>query len=327
MPLIHLITNDMFEVEDVCDYMVNPVNLVGVMGKGLALEFKNRAPDCMEPYKEACKSGDLRIGTVQVLEDTGNAWGMINFPTKRHYVDTSDRNDIARGLEALRDLLKTDKYRYSSVCMPMLGCGLGKQDYEVVYPMMIDYLAELETTVFLSMSPDRTEMRPRYLTIVGPPSYMIDEDNKKVVDSTIDKVMNAWGQDLSDYAGIVSGGYPGIDSYVCGETFLKDKEQSYTFKKTGQTPLVVKVNKQRNGVTANLRHNELLCQISEDIILFKPVGHNNNRMALMQVWLNCDKKMRHEQGLPARRVAIFGEHAIASVQEQVLIPVEGGDDF
>ena len=55
--------------------------------------------------------------------------GIIDFPTKRYYADTSSKEDIIRGLEALRELLKTDRYRYATLAMPMLGCGLGKQDY------------------------------------------------------------------------------------------------------------------------------------------------------------------------------------------------------
>lgn len=81
MPLIRRIETDMFVFSDVCDYMVNLVNLVGVMGKGLALEFRNRVPRCVEPYRTACRTGDLRIGTLDIFEDTGQPWGIINFPT------------------------------------------------------------------------------------------------------------------------------------------------------------------------------------------------------------------------------------------------------
>lgn len=327
MPLIHLVTRDMFQLEDAPDYYCNPVNLLGVSGAGLALEFKKRAPTYIEPYKEACRSKDLRVGTVQVIEETGNAWGIINVPTKRHYADQSDENDIRRSLEALRDLLQTDRYKYASIVMPMLGCGCGAKSYEIVYPMMIDYLANLDATVVLSMSPDRTEMRPKYLTIVGPPSFAMNETNQKVIDATVDKVMTAWGNDLSDYTGIISGGYPGVDSYICGETYLKDKENTFVFKKTQGVPLVVKPNKVRNGVTANLSQNNLLCELADDIILFKPVGHNNNRMTAMQMWLKQDKENRIKQDRAPRNVAIFGEHEIKPIQEPILIPVNTSDEY
>jgi hypothetical protein len=209
----------------------------------------------------------------------------------------------------------------------MLGTGCGKKSYEIVYPMMVDYLSDLEATVFLSMSPDRTEMRPRYLTIVGPPTFELSDSNKQVVDSTIDKIMNAWGDDLTDYAGIASGGYPGIDTYICGQDFLKDKENTFVFKRTNATPLVVKPNKVRDGVTANLSQNQLLCEIADDIILFKPVGHNNNRMTAMQMWLKQDKEERIKRGVAPRRVAIFGEHEITATQEQVLIPVTDNAEY
>jgi len=327
MPLIIKVTRDMFEFTDSPSYYINPVNLLGVSGAGLALEFKTRAPDYLEPYKAACKSKELRIGTVQVIEETGNPWGIINVPTKRHYMDQSDENDIRRSLEALRELLQTDRYKRSSLVIPMLGTGCGKKSYEIVYPMMMDYLSDLEATVFLSMSPDRTEMRPRYLTIVGPPTFELSDINKQVVDNTIDKVMNSWGDDLSDYVGIASGGYPGIDTYVCGRDFLKDKEDTYVFKKTGNIPLVIKPNNVRDGVTANLSQNQLLCEIADDIILFKPVGHNNNRMTAMQMWLKQDKEARIKRGVAPRRVAIFGEHEINTTQEQILIPVTENAEY
>lgn len=325
MPIIHRIESDMFVFADVCDYMINPVNLVGVTGAGLALEFKTRVPSFVEPYKEACKTKELRIGTVQVIEDTGMHWGIINFPTKRHFVDTSSKEDITRGLVALRELLLQDKYRYATIGLPMLGCGCGKQDYEIIYPLVMEQLSDVEACVFLSMSPERTEMRPKHLVVAGPPSFGLSDVDKESVDATIAKVMAAWGTDLSEYGAIVSGGYNGVESYLCGETYLTDVEQTYVYKKTGQTPLVVKANFSRNGVSANLLHNNLLCEIADDIILFKPPGHNNNRLSAMQVWINHDREKRAKDGHPPRRVAVFGEHAIKNVQTPILIPVNTRD--
>lgn len=326
MPLVHRVTMDMFEFAEVIDYMCNPVNLLGVPGAGLALEFRNRAPDYVERYREACRDHSLRIGTVQVLEDVNQPWGIINFPTKRHYAEHSNVSDIIRGLEAMKDLLSQDFYRYASVGMPMLGCGLGKQDYPTVQPLMEQFFTDLDACVFLSMSPERTEMRPRYLTISGPVDYGKTSEQQQEIDETIDKAMSAWGMSLSDYTGIVSGGYPGVDSYICGTDYGKTVESSipyqdtYVWRKTEKMPLVVKPNSARDGVGASVKHGSLLCEIGDDVILFKPQGCNNNRMVNMQTWLDQDKRLKASQGKPQKRVAIKGDVSHVTEDEGLIIP-------
>jgi O-acetyl-ADP-ribose deacetylase (regulator of RNase III) len=326
MAIIKRVTMDMFEFADVCSYMVNPVNLQAAPGAGLALEFRRRVPDDLffTKYRDACRDSSLRIGTIQVLKETSHSWGLINLPTKRMYNNHSDKDDIARGLEALREFLKKDENKYCSIGMPMLGCGLGAQDYEVVYPMMVQYLGDLDATVFLSMSPERTEERPKYLVIAGPSDYGTTDEHKEVIDTTIDKVMAAWGMKLEDYEGIVSGGYAGVDKYICGEEFQKNEEDTYVFRKTGKIPIVVKPNTS-DGLGANLHLGNLLCEIGDDIILFKPNGHNNNRLSAMQTWLQADKENRHRLGMFPKRVAIFGEKAPVTKSESVLIPVTASD--
>lgn len=330
MPIIYRVETDMFVFSEVCSHMVNPVNLMGQPGGGLSLEFRKRVPHYIDQYKEACRSKDLRIGTVQIIEETGEVWGMINLPTKRHYADTSTAEDLARGLEALKDILIQDKYRYSTVGLPMLGVGLGSKDYETVLPMMENYLGNLDACIFLSMSPERTEMRPKYLTIAGPMDYGQKDTDRQAIDWSIDKVMEAWNAKLEDYTGVVSGGYVGVDAYVCGTEYGKavpssrsdiPYQDTYVFKKTDKMPIVVKPNLPRNGVGANLHLGNLLCEIGEDVILFKPKGHNNNRLSAMQAWLQSDKEERTRQGMYPRRVAVFGEVGNHRTAEDPLIPM------
>ncbi len=327
MPLIFKVTHDMFQYSEVMDYMGNATNLVGVMGAGIAAEFRKRCGDkLIEPYRAACRTKELRFGTIQVVEDVDQDWGVFNIPTKDHYMNRSEKTDIVRSLEALRDLLQQDEYRYASLTIPMLSCGLGGQDYPTVLPLMIDYLSDLEATVFLSMSPERTEERPKYLVVVGPPDYGLTDDDKLKIESVLDSVLVKWGMNISDYEGIVSGGYPGVDTFVCGEYFNKDYENTLAYKRTLKRPLVVKPNKVRNGVGSNLLHSNLLCEIADDIILFKPHGHNNNRMSAMQMWLEADKLKREQDGHPPRRIAVFGDNTMTPTQEQLIIPVTRGED-
>lgn len=325
--LIHRVTMDMFEMAGVVDYMVNPVNLLGAPGAGLALEFRRRIPDDLffDKYRKACQTEELRIGTIQILDETGHSWGVINFPTKRHFASDSDIDDIKRGLEALRETLVHEEYNRACVVMPMLGCGLGKQDYATVYPCMVDYLDDIKSPVFLSMSPQRTDLKPKYLTIAGPLDYGMNDEERAKIDWVIEKTLESWGASLSDYTGIVSGGYPGVDAYVCGEEYNEKFEDTYTFRKTGKKPLVVKPNMHRNGVAANLHLGNLLGEIGDDVILFKPKGHNNNRLSAMQAWLDADYEHRNREGLIQKRVAIFGDKGGPSVSESVIIPVSESD--
>ena len=322
MALIVRIEKDMFVFADVVDYVCNPVNLVGAPGAGLALEFRKRIPDeyYFHPYREAIRTKELRVGTVQVLE-TNHSWGIINFPTKRNYNDLTSREDIVRGLEALRELLQTDKFKHASIGLPMLGCGLGQFDYETFYSLAMDHLSDLDATILLSMDPNKTELRPRYLTIVGPPGFGLKDDDKKIVDETIDKILEKWGTKLEDYTGVVSGGLPGVDAYVCGQAYGKDHEDTLVYRRTGKKPIVVHANDYRNGIGANLTQNKLLCEIGHDIILFKPIGHNNNRMSFMQLWVKNDRQKRANDGHEPRRLAVFGERETTASVEKVVIPV------
>ena len=111
--------------------LVCPVNCVGVMGRGLALQFKQAFPENFEAYKRACKLGDVVPGWMFVF-DTGqlNPRYIINFPTKRHWRDRSRIEDIAWGLESLIGVIRSRSIR--SIAIPALGVGLGRLPWEDV---------------------------------------------------------------------------------------------------------------------------------------------------------------------------------------------------
>ena len=113
------------------DVLVNPVNCVGVMGAGLALQFKEVYPDMFRSYQRACREGDLVPGRMHVWQ-TGEfrpAY-VINFPTKKHWRDKSELIWIEQGLLSLTKVLAS--LPVQSVAIPALGCGLGGLDYEDV---------------------------------------------------------------------------------------------------------------------------------------------------------------------------------------------------
>src|SRR5690349_14003605 len=123
---------------DKSEALVNTVNCVGVMGKGVALEFKHRWPENYKAYKKACDAKVLRPGNMLIFELT-NLFGknetkfIVNFPTKDHWRAKSKLEYISEGLDALVSDIK--KYRIKSIALPPLGCGNGGLDWDTVRPI------------------------------------------------------------------------------------------------------------------------------------------------------------------------------------------------
>lgn len=135
------------------DSLVNPVNTQGIMGKGLALEFKNAFPENFRAYSQACQSGQVRTGQMFITEQQtllGPRW-IINFPTKQHWRDPSKLEWINQGLADLRAVLA--EKQIPSVAIPPLGCGLGGLDWEMVKPLIEDALTDLTGTRVLIFDP------------------------------------------------------------------------------------------------------------------------------------------------------------------------------
>ena len=128
--------------------IVNPVNCVGVMGRGLALQFKRRHPDAYRAYREACASGRVRPGRIFWFETPLRTPRCIaHFPTKRHWRDPSRLDDIRTGLA---DLASTIAERaIPSIAIPPLGCGLGGLPWQDVEPLITAALSSLPATVIV----------------------------------------------------------------------------------------------------------------------------------------------------------------------------------
>lgn len=112
--------------------LVNTVNCVGVMGRGIALQFKKAFPENFKAYASACKREEVQPGRMFIFE-TGqltNPRYIINFPTKRHWRGKSRMEDIEAGLKALVDTVH--RYNIRSIAIPPLGSGLGGLDWSEV---------------------------------------------------------------------------------------------------------------------------------------------------------------------------------------------------
>lgn len=120
--------------DSIAQALVNPVNCFGTMGKGLALEFKNRYPQNFKAYKFMCTERLLKPGMVFVHYDTGKDRLIINFPTKDSWRNPSQLSFIQDGL---RNLSAHAEYgQFKSIAFPMLGCGLGGLDEADVRPLI-----------------------------------------------------------------------------------------------------------------------------------------------------------------------------------------------
>src|SRR5438270_1947057 len=113
----------------------NTVNTVGIMGKGVALQFRQAFPEMYRAYQKACEAKEVRLGEVQAFDLGGLAGGprwIINFPTKGHWKAKSRLEDIESGLV---DLTATvERLGIGSIALPPLGCGNGGLDWNEVLP-------------------------------------------------------------------------------------------------------------------------------------------------------------------------------------------------
>lgn len=122
--------------------LVNTVNCVGVMGKGIALQFKQAFPENFKQYKKACDGKEVQPGQM-FTTSTGKLFPkyIINFPTKRHWRGKSKIEDIESGLKALVEEVK--RFDIKSLAIPPLGCGNGGLNWKQVKPMITKSFAEL----------------------------------------------------------------------------------------------------------------------------------------------------------------------------------------
>lgn len=143
---------DMFQ--EPTQAIVNTVNCVGVMGKGVALEFKKRWPDNFEAYRKLCRDKKLVPGNMFVFDRGGiindGPRFLINFPTKNNWRSKSKISYITDGLDDL--VKKINELNITSISIPPLGCGNGGLDWKEVKPIIeekLNALSNVEIIIFL----------------------------------------------------------------------------------------------------------------------------------------------------------------------------------
>jgi len=137
-------------LESRAEALVNTVNTVGVMGKGIALQFKNMFPNNFKIYTKACKKEEVKIGKLLVNEDESLLSGrklIINFPTKTTWRKPSEYIYIEEGLKEMVKLIKERDIK--SVAIPPLGAGNGGLDWNKVKTLLEKYLAEVNCEIYI----------------------------------------------------------------------------------------------------------------------------------------------------------------------------------
>ena len=125
-----------------CEALVNPVNIKGIMGKGLALAFKNKYPAHFENYKRACQNGEMTTDKVLAYQEI-NGPMIICLATKDDWKNSSKIEYVSAGLDDLVNQIKTLGIR--SVAIPKLGCGLGGLDWNKVRPLIVEKMSSIDS--------------------------------------------------------------------------------------------------------------------------------------------------------------------------------------
>lgn len=163
--------------------VVNTVNTVGVMGKGLAAAFKERFPVMFDEYKHVCKNDLLQPGSSWLWK--GPEQWVLNFATKKHWRNPSKLEYVRDGLDEFRQ--KYEQSGIREIAFPRLGCGNGGLDWDVVRPLMVDKLHDLPIVVFIHDFEKRIGPPEHDLPLLNertPSDYMaFVEDLRKVVDT------------------------------------------------------------------------------------------------------------------------------------------------
>lgn len=142
--MVKVLIGNLFESKT--QTLVNTVNCVGIMGKGIALEFKKRFPEMFEDYSARCSRKEVKLGFPYLYKDLIHQH-ILNFPTKDHWRSVANLEDIIKGLDYLLKMYK--EWGITSLAVPPLGCGEGQLEWRVVGPTLYRYLNKMDIPIEL----------------------------------------------------------------------------------------------------------------------------------------------------------------------------------
>lgn len=313
--------------ESTAQTWVNTVNCVGVMGKGIALEFKKRFPAMFQDYVSRCNAGEVQPGRPYHYADLLGA-SIVNFPTKRHWRSASRAQDIEQGLDYF--VAHYREWGIESVAFPPLGCGNGGLDWSVIGPLMYDKLSGLSIPVeiYAPYGTPANQLADAFLSkSVAVNGAMIGVQHPKLKDEWLALFEVVYQLSRQPYASPVGRTTFQKISYIMTElgvdTGFSFVRGSYgPFSKEVQSALTVAANanliqeKQLGRMTAILPANEFILR-REEI---------RQRVAPFQKWIDktVDLFSRIKNTAQAEEVTTViysakhqkGLHTPASVSEQ-----------
>lgn len=165
--------------ESKCNTIVNTVNCVGVMGKGIALEFKKQYPAMFRDYVNKCDFGEVKPGKPYVYEDA-SGMKILNFPTKDHWRSPSRLSYIVDGLDWFIEHYQ--EYGIESIAFPPLGCGNGGLTWDVVGPIMYQKLKDLpiEIEIYAPFGATQRELSEEFFLARDYKQEIVGASNSKV---------------------------------------------------------------------------------------------------------------------------------------------------
>jgi O-acetyl-ADP-ribose deacetylase (regulator of RNase III)/uncharacterized protein YwgA len=168
--MIKVLIGDIFESK--AQTLVNTVNTVGVMGKGIALGFRKRFPEMYEDYVRRCERREVQLTRPYIYRQLTPPL-IINFPTKEHWRSVSKLDDIVEGLSYLAAHIS--EWGVTSLAVPPLGCGEGKLEWRVVGPTLYRHLGDLGIPVelYAPFGTPQEELRPEFFEHQEPVSALV----------------------------------------------------------------------------------------------------------------------------------------------------------
>jgi O-acetyl-ADP-ribose deacetylase (regulator of RNase III)/uncharacterized protein YwgA len=164
--------------ESNCSTIVNTVNCVGVMGKGIALEFKKKYPEMFMEYVLKCDRGQVQPGVPYVYQNNGIS--ILNFPTKDHWRSPSRLSYVIDGLDWFAENYK--KYDIKSIAFPPLGCGNGGLTWSVVGPIMYQKLGKLpiDIEIYAPFGTSPRELTAEFLSNAVSEADVLGNSNSRI---------------------------------------------------------------------------------------------------------------------------------------------------
>ncbi len=203
--------------------LVNTVNTVGVMGKGIAKDFKAIYPEMFARYQQLCEMDQFNIGQLWPYRTPNKL--VLNFPTKKHWRSPSRPEYIEAGLKTFAE--KYHLYGVTSISFPLLGCGNGELDWESqVRPLMERYLGKLPIDVFIHLQNQRDLYMPEHRNLRQMKRWLRSEPESL-----------AFNEVWADLIAVIASDPHGV-AIVTGENFdirIGGEENSIIIKRVNET--------------------------------------------------------------------------------------------